>query len=61
MNAGRFQRIEVAGADALWDWLDRHYRQQESVWLVTWKKAVPEKYVSREEVLDALVRSESVV
>lgn len=31
-----------------------HHKQDESVWLVTFKKAIPEKYVSREEVLDEL-------
>lgn len=55
MNPDRFPKIEVTSAEALWAWLDRHHRQAESVWLVTWKKANPEKYVSREEVLDALI------
>jgi uncharacterized protein YdeI (YjbR/CyaY-like superfamily) len=47
--------VEVASAAALWDWLEARHEQEESVWLVTWKKAAGARYVSREEVLDALV------
>jgi uncharacterized protein YdeI (YjbR/CyaY-like superfamily) len=52
---GRFEKVEVASAAALRDWLATHHGQDESVWLVTWKKAAGAPYVSREEVLDALV------
>ncbi|MEM9756627.1 MAG: YdeI/OmpD-associated family protein [Pseudomonadota bacterium] len=46
--------LEVTSAEGLWTWLaDNH--DGPSVWLVTWKAAHPEKYVSRDEVLDALV------
>ena len=54
-RADAIDEIEVASADALWHWLAEHHSQTESVWCVTWKKATPEKYISREEVLDALV------
>jgi uncharacterized protein YdeI (YjbR/CyaY-like superfamily) len=37
------------------EWLLQHHRQLESVWLVTFKKQVPGKYVSRESVLDELL------
>jgi uncharacterized protein YdeI (YjbR/CyaY-like superfamily) len=50
----RFQHVEVASEAALLAWLEAHHDQPDSVWLVTWKKQVPEKYVSREAVLDAL-------
>lgn len=49
------EQLEIASAQDLWDWLDAHHGQADSVWLVTFKKATPEKFVSREEVLDALV------
>ncbi|MEL6451623.1 MAG: YdeI/OmpD-associated family protein [Pseudomonadota bacterium] len=49
------ERVEVTSAAALEAWLAVHHGQAKSVWLVTWKKAVPEKYVDREAVLDALL------
>ena len=55
MNPDKFQRIEVTNKHELWDWLEQNHRQAESVWLVTFKKVVTDKYLSREEVLDALV------
>ncbi|MEO1000997.1 MAG: YdeI/OmpD-associated family protein [Pseudomonadota bacterium] len=50
-----FAKLEIASHEALWTWLAEHHGQDDSVWLVTWKKAVPERYVSREAVLDALI------
>jgi uncharacterized protein YdeI (YjbR/CyaY-like superfamily) len=50
----RFQYVEVASESALLAWLEAHHNQPDSVWLVTWKKQVPDKYVSRDAVLDAL-------
>lgn len=55
MDAGRFVHVEVHGEAALWDWLAGHHAQPESVWLVTWKAAHPDRYVSRNAVLDALI------
>ena len=50
-----FEQIEIISPEALRDWLLTHHQQEESVWLVTYKKVVPTKYVSREEVLDELI------
>ena len=50
----RFAQVEVASEAALLAWLEAHHNQPDSVWLVTWKKQVPDKHVSRETVLDAL-------
>lgn len=50
-----FERVEVTGPEALWAWLEAHHGQGESVWLITWKAAHRAKYVSREDVLDALI------
>ncbi|NRB34930.1 MAG: YdeI/OmpD-associated family protein [Rhodobacteraceae bacterium] len=47
--------LDIADAQGLWDWLGDNHAQAASIWLVTFKKAVPDKYVSRDEVLDALV------
>ncbi len=55
MDPERFERVEIASKQALWDWLGRHHARTESVWLVTWKAAHPDRYVSREAVLDALI------
>ncbi|MEO0681250.1 MAG: YdeI/OmpD-associated family protein [Pseudomonadota bacterium] len=55
MDADRFERVEVASAAALRDWLAARPGRSQGVWLVTFKKAVPDKYVSREAVLDALL------
>ncbi|MEM7303132.1 MAG: YdeI/OmpD-associated family protein [Pseudomonadota bacterium] len=55
MQADRFERVEVHSQQELWAWLEAHHQQAESVWLVTWKAAHPKYYVSREQVLDALI------
>ncbi|MFN4099185.1 MAG: YdeI/OmpD-associated family protein, partial [Pararhodobacter sp.] len=55
MDADRFRQIEVHSEAALWDWLAAHHGQPDSVWLVTWKAAHRDLFVSREAVLDALI------
>ena len=49
------ERVAVASAAVLRDWLAAHHTQDESVWLVTWRKHVAGKYVSTEETLDELL------
>ena len=48
-------KIEIDSPDALWDWLADHHKSDDSYLLVTYKKSSPERYVSRDEVLDALL------
>ncbi|MEM9910763.1 MAG: hypothetical protein AAF922_08270 [Pseudomonadota bacterium] len=55
MDTNRFDRIEVHSIEALWSWLDKNHTQPASVWLVTWKAVHPERYVSWDQVLDALL------
>ncbi|MEM1363278.1 MAG: YdeI/OmpD-associated family protein [Pseudomonadota bacterium] len=50
-----FDKVEIDSTEALWTWLGAHHAQPDSIWLVTWKADCTSKYVSREEVLDALV------
>lgn len=50
-----FDQVLIASHEQLWDWLSLNHAQEQSVWLVTWKKETPGKYVSREQVLDALI------
>lgn len=51
----RFEHVEVTSSAELRSWLLSHHAQSEAVWLVTFKKAVPDRYVSTAEVLDELV------
>lgn len=47
--------LEIASADALWTWLGVHHASSNGIRLVKLKAAHRDKYVSREEVLDALL------
>lgn len=51
----QFEQVEVTSAGQLRAWLEANHTQQESIWLVTYKKHTGEKYVSRSEVLDAVL------
>jgi uncharacterized protein YdeI (YjbR/CyaY-like superfamily) len=55
IQTDNFQKVEVASSQELRSWLQKHHRQQESVWLVTFKQSVPDKYLSTSEVLDELL------
>lgn len=55
IQTDHFQKVEVSSSAELRSWLEQHHQQEESVWLVTFLKAVPEKYVSTGEVLDELI------
>lgn len=55
MDHHKFERVEITAADELWGWLQKHQNSPNSVWLVTWKAAHPDRYVSRDTVLDALI------
>ena len=55
IQTANFQKVEVTSHEELRHWLEQHHQQEESVWLVTYLKAVPEKYLSRDEVLDELI------
>ena len=50
-----FLQVEVSSSDELRTWLEQHHSQKESVWLVTYKKSIPEKYISISQVLDELL------
>lgn len=51
----RYDHVEVCSQSELREWLTEYHGQQESVWLVTYKKATPDKYVSTSEILDELL------
>lgn len=50
-----FQKVEVSSSHELRSWLEVHHTQDASVWLVTFKKNVPGKYLSTSDVLDELL------
>jgi len=50
-----FDKVEISSQEELRSWLMKNHCQPESVWLVTYKKIEPRKYVSRWEVLDELI------
>lgn len=50
-----FDKVEITAQEDLRSWLLTHHAQEDSVWLVTYKKSEKEKYVSRWDVLDELI------
>ncbi|MDJ0498897.1 MAG: YdeI/OmpD-associated family protein [Acidimicrobiia bacterium] len=54
-QSDRFEKLEVTSATELGDWLETNHTRQEAVWLVTFKKHVPDAYVSTQEALDELL------
>ena len=55
MEIPNLERVEVRSVAELWSWLDANHEQGDSVLLVTWKARRRDRYVSREDVLDALL------
>ena len=52
---GEHERVEVASIKALRDWLRANHRQGESIWLVTYKKHVTDKYVAKDDIVDEVL------
>ncbi len=50
-----FQQVEISSTNELRLWLQANHTQKESVWVVTYKKEIADKYVSVQEVLDELL------
>jgi uncharacterized protein YdeI (YjbR/CyaY-like superfamily) len=51
-QAGDLDHLSIESADELEKWLQKHYRQKESIWLVTYKKDSGHGYVPYLEVVD---------
>lgn len=51
----RFEQLEVSSRAELRNWLAANYEQKDSVWLVTYKKVVPEKYVSYDDIVEEVI------
>jgi len=50
-----FEQVEVSSVEEFRTWLENNHTQTASVWLVTYKKSVPEKYISTADMLDELL------
>lgn len=48
-------QVEISSQEELRRWLQEHHADEDSVWLVTYKKHAGGRYVSREAVLDELL------
>jgi uncharacterized protein YdeI (YjbR/CyaY-like superfamily) len=55
IESDRFEQVVVESVEVLRAWLTNNHASDASVWLVTYKKVVQDKYVSRAEVLDELL------
>lgn len=55
LKTENFDQIEVSSNEELRNWLLINHQQKESVWLVTYKSIVPEKYLSTADVLNELL------
>lgn len=51
----KFDKIEIESQEDLRNWLNQNYLNENSFWLVTYKKSEAAKYVSRWNVLDELL------
>ncbi|MEM8838272.1 MAG: YdeI/OmpD-associated family protein [Pseudomonadota bacterium] len=49
------ERVEIKNAGDLRDWLQENCESDQSIWLVTYKKTVPERYVSYDEIVDVAI------
>ena len=48
-------QVEVTSVEELRAWFESHHDQASSIWLVTYKKNAPDKYVSIQQVLDEVL------
>lgn len=55
IKTDNFEKVEISSVEELRAWLELHHQQKESIWVVTFKKHINHKYVSREEVLDEIL------
>jgi uncharacterized protein YdeI (YjbR/CyaY-like superfamily) len=54
-KTSNFTQQEITTAKELRTWLEAHHSQKESIWLVTYKKEIADKYVSVSEILDEIL------
>ena len=49
------EKVEVTSIQELRQWFEENYAREESIWLVTYKKVIPSKYISIKQVLDEVL------
>ncbi|MEL6353359.1 MAG: YdeI/OmpD-associated family protein [Cyanobacteria bacterium J06627_28] len=49
------EKVEVSSTEELRTWFETNHAQKESIWLVTYKKTVPSKYVANPDVVDEVL------
>ncbi|MEL6442456.1 MAG: YdeI/OmpD-associated family protein [Cyanobacteria bacterium J06621_8] len=49
------EKVEVKSQEELREWFEKNYAQQESIWIVTYKKVVPDKYLANTHIVDECV------
>jgi hypothetical protein len=54
-----FERVQIESRAELRAWLEANHTREESIWLVSFKKQVADKYVSWDEVVEERARSGS--
>jgi uncharacterized protein YdeI (YjbR/CyaY-like superfamily) len=54
-KTSNFEQLEVSSSIELRTWLELNHTQKQSIWLVTYKKEIKDKYVSVDEVLDEVL------
>jgi uncharacterized protein YdeI (YjbR/CyaY-like superfamily) len=50
-----FEQVEVTSPQQLRQWLEENHTQPDSIWLVTYKRHMGEKYVSVQDILDEVL------
>ncbi|MEQ8677095.1 MAG: YdeI/OmpD-associated family protein [Aggregatilineales bacterium] len=50
-----FDRVEVKSVAELRGWLEANHTQEASIWLVTYKKHMGDKYISTSQILDEIL------
>jgi uncharacterized protein YdeI (YjbR/CyaY-like superfamily) len=55
IDTERFEHVEVASIYELRAWLVANHAQEQSIWLVTFKKHISGKYVSVSDILDEVL------
>lgn len=55
VDTDRFPKVEVESVADLHRWLSKNHNRTEAVWLVTYRKSAPARYLSTDAVLDELV------
>lgn len=55
VKTSNFTQVLVSSAAELRSWLEKNHAREDGIWIVTYKKGTPDKYVSTGEVLDELL------